>query len=81
MNVRIAYLKKAQNDVMWQCEYRPDRAGLATGALRVVKNYQMIPQAAYSALTVEKEIFDLQELNPLLKTFLNEVIRVSHPGN
>lgn len=80
MNVRIMYLKNSQNYVMRQREDLLNWEGLAPCTLQVMKNYEMISQTAYSGLTVKKETLDLQELDPVLKTFLSEVIKVSHPG-
>jgi hypothetical protein len=53
---------------------------LAYDVLQVIKNYEMIAQAANSGLTVQEDTLDQPELNPLLKTFLSEVINVAHPG-
>lgn len=42
------------------------------------ENYEMISQAAYSGLTVEEDSLNLWGLDPVLTTFLNEVIKASH---
>lgn len=81
MNVRIMYLKTAQHYVMRQLEDRPDRCGLISGTLQVMRNSEIIPQAAYPVHTAEEDSLDLWELDSVLKTFLNEVINVSHPGD
>ena len=79
-NVKMAYQVKAQNYVLRQGKARFSEGGLPHDVLNIAGVYGIVPQEAYSGLVNGDTILDHTELQEVLTSFLDAVIKTNKPS-
>lgn len=79
-NVHMAYLDKARNYVLRQGTANFGEGGLSHDVLRNVEQHGLVPQSAYTGLTMGDSVFDHSELSAGMKGYLDAVIKDGHPS-
>ena len=75
--VRYAYLDKADNYIRLHGSANFGQGGQAHDVINVVKKYGFVPEDVYKGLNYGSEIHDHSELEPVLKGFLDGLIKNS----
>jgi bleomycin hydrolase len=78
-NVRMTYLKKAQNYVLRQGKANFGEGGLPHDVINVINEYGIVPLDVYNGKTAGDTVYDHAELQPALTGFLDAVIKAGKP--
>lgn len=79
-NVYNIYIDKANNYVSRQGKANFSEGSLAHDVLRIIKQFGILPQSAYSALPADETVYNHQEMVKALTGFLDGVIASGKPS-